>query len=254
MRPGTVALGYLDDGTWKAQFGLCRSNLLMRDLVGDQKITCNKELRITAHAGSLGAARNQMVRSFLDDTEAEWLFIVDSDMGFEDDTVDRLLASADPVERPIMGGLCFALTSRKDSTWRAPRYDIIPTVYEYIRIMREGEEYEVGFVENAGYDRNAVNQVAATGAACLLVHRGVFTSMREALGDNWFSPLTHATGEKGSARIYSEDFSFFIRCLQLKIPAFVDTSVKTDHLKGALTLNEELWEDYSVEERLHVDS
>lgn len=246
-RQGTVALGYLDDGTWAAMFGIARTNMLIRDFAGEQKITCHREIRCKAHAGGLADGRNRMVRGFLEDTDAEWLFMVDTDMVFRDDTVDLLLKSADPVERPIMGGLCFGYSVRPDEL--PGRVDVIPTIYEYARIMKDGVEHYVGFVDNKEYERDAINRVAATGGACLLLHRGVMERIRDEVGENWFSPLTHATGDGGRSRIYSEDFSFFVRCLQLKIPAFVDTSVKTGHVKGNVVLNEEYYDDYSLKVR-----
>lgn len=246
MRSGTVALGYLDDGTWAAPFGICRTNLLIRDLMGEQKITCHREIRCKAHAGGLADGRNRMVRGFLEDTDAEWLFMVDTDMVFADDTVDRLLKSADPVERPIVGGLCFSYSVRPDD--RPGRVDVIPTIYEYARVMKDGEEYYVGFVENKEYERDALNRVASTGGACLLLHRSIMEKMRDEIGENWFSPLTHATGDGGRSRIYSEDFSFFVRCMQMKIVAYVDASVKTGHIKGHVILDEEYFDDYSLKE------
>jgi glycosyltransferase involved in cell wall biosynthesis len=235
----------MDDGTWAAEFGICRTNLLIRDLAGECKITCHREIRIKAHAGGLADGRNRMVRGFLEDTDAEWLFMVDTDMLFPPDTVDRLLASADPEERPIMGGLCFGYSADGGPG----RPSVIPTVYEYARVMKDDIEYYVGFVDNKDYERNAINRVAATGGACLLLHRTVMEDLRDTIGENWFSPLTHATGDGGRSRIYSEDFSFFVRCMQYGIVAHVDTSVKTGHYKGNVILDEEYYEDYSLRER-----
>lgn len=253
-RTGTVALGYLDNGTWAAEFGICRTNLLIRDLTGDQKITCHREIRCKAHAGGLADGRNRMVRGFLEDTDAEWLFMVDTDMVFTADTVDRLLDAAARLreEHPddelfTVGGLCFGYASRTGD--QQGRVDVIPTVYEYARVMKDGAEFYVGFVDNKEYERDALNRVAATGGACLLLHRDTMEYMKGKIGENWFSPLTHATGDGGRSRIYSEDFSFFVRCMQLKIPAYVDASVKTGHIKGHVTLDEAYFDDYSLKER-----
>lgn len=251
MRAGTVALGYLDNGTWAAAFGICRTNMLVRDLAGDRKITCHKELRRMAHTGGLADGRNRVVRGFLEDTDAEWLFMVDTDMVFQDDTVDRLLAAADKLSeehviRPVVGGLCFSYAPRPSEPGRL---EVIPTVYEYARVVREGREFYIGFVDNKEYDRDSINRVAATGAACLLLHRETLEFMRDEVGENWFSPLTHPTGDGGRPRIFSEDFSFFMRCLQLDIKAYVDTSVKLGHVKGLVTLDEQYFDDYSLKER-----
>jgi hypothetical protein len=59
--------------------------------------------------GGLIEARNQAVFDFLEEyPEADWLFWLDTDMGFPAETLELLLAAADPIERPIVGALCFS--------------------------------------------------------------------------------------------------------------------------------------------------
>lgn len=248
----SVAMGYLDDGNWKAVFGLSKQDLLMHDLCGDQRIVCHKEIRIVAHAGGLAHGRNRMMRAFLDETDADYLFMVDTDMGFDQHVVDDLLSASATLEYPtVMGGLCFALSEREDGTYKSMRYDVIPTVYEYtsIKDKETGVEHDVGFVANEKYPRNEIIRVAATGAACLLIHRNVGEILRQRYDENWFSPTTHPTGDHGRPRVYSEDFSFFLRMAQAGLHAYVDTSVKTVHVKGALNLDEDLYDDYRLEQR-----
>jgi hypothetical protein len=55
-------------------------------------------------AGGRNMAVNEFLRSFPD---GEWLLFIDSDMSFEADALDRLIESADPESRPVVGGLCF---------------------------------------------------------------------------------------------------------------------------------------------------
>jgi len=66
--------------------------------------------------------RNQIVRIFLDESPADWLWFVDTDMEFEPDTLDRLIEAADPAERPIMGALCYALM-------KGDAQEVVPTMY-----------------------------------------------------------------------------------------------------------------------------
>ena len=78
------------------------------------------------------------MRLFLEEQQADWLFWVDTDMGFAADTVDRLLDAADPAERPMVGGLAF--TQREDSTdgmggWRCLA---APTVFDWA-VLDDGQ-------------------------------------------------------------------------------------------------------------------
>ena len=47
--------------------------------------------------GGIVEARNTVARRFLSRDRADWLFWIDTDMGFAPDTIDRLIANADPV-------------------------------------------------------------------------------------------------------------------------------------------------------------
>lgn len=237
MNEGTVAVAVIDDGNWSACFGLSYRDLLLHDIVGDGRIVPRgKEMRQLSSRTSIAASRNKMARGFLDTTECEWLWFIDVDMGFAPDTVEQLIKSADPELRPVMGGLCFAMKRTRTADFWAERVRIQPTVYEYLEL-----EDEVGFRPITGYTRDQVQQVAGTGAACLLIHRSVLERMRTN-GDDWFSPLTHPTGDKGKPRTFSEDLSFCVRAAALDIPIHVDTAVKTTHDKGGIFLDEETYD------------
>lgn len=238
MNEGTVAVAIIDDGNWSACFGLSYRDLLLNDAIGDGRIVPRgKEMRQLSSRTSIASSRNKMATGFLDTTQCEWLFFIDVDMGFAPDTIERLIKSADPQLRPVMGGLCFAMKRAKTADFWAERVRIQPTVYEYLEL-----DDEVGFRPIGGYTRDQVQQVAGTGAACLLIHRSALETVRAAHGDNWFSPVTHPTGDKGKPRTFSEDLSFCVRLASLDIPVHVDTAVKTTHDKGGIFLDEETYD------------
>lgn len=238
MLRGTVAVGYLDDGhTWAACFGVSLRNLYLRDQSDQARFLRVKELRAAAGTGTIPQARNNVVRGFLDG-DAEWLFMVDTDMGFADDTVERLLRTAHYQERPVVGGLCFALRGTpKRTELNATRYLIVPTIYSYAEV-----DGEVGFAPMFDYPRNARVKAAGTGAACLLVHRSAAEKVRDTAGEEWFTPVTHPTGMRGKPREFSEDLSFCVRLAAADVPLTIDTSVKTTHDKGGLFLDEETYD------------
>ncbi len=249
MVPGSVVIGYCDDGHWSACFGISLRNLYLYDLAHDQHVIGNPaslELRQLSGTMGVAAGRNQIVKSFLDRSRGEWLWMVDTDMGFGDDTVERLLAAAHPVHKPVVGGLCFAMKRAKRAMFNAERYRISPTVYEYLEL-----DTEVGFRPIKDYPRGETVQVAGTGAACLLMHRSALDAVRKMYGDRWFEPIVHPTGDNGQPRGFSEDLSFCIRLAATGLPIYVDTSVKTTHEKGGIFLDEETFDlqpDYGTEQ------
>jgi hypothetical protein len=243
---GSVIVGYLDSGQWSACFGLSYRDLCLYDAASSRRVVRpgGKELRAVTGSGGIPTNRNKVARDFLDNTDGEWLWFVDSDMGFAADVVDRLIDSADRTERPVVGALCFAALRRKPPEGRslyAERFLIQPTTYEYVET-----DDELGFRPIVDYERDAVIRVAATGAACLLMHRSALDTVRAKYGDAWFDPITHPSGRKGKPRTFSEDMSFCVRLQSCDIPVHVNTAVKTTHEKGFIYLDEETYDAQMV--------
>lgn len=169
-------------------------------------------------------ARNRAVATFLE-SHAEFLLFIDGDMGFEPDACHRLLAVCDPVERPIVGGLCFGYTPTKEGAMEANgshRYPF-PTIYDL-----DETEHDIGFRIRWWYRPNTVQKVGATGAAMLLVHRSAFERIAEKYGHgSWFDRIKHPK----ATSTWGEDVSFCVRAQLTGIPVHVDTSVRTSHLK-----------------------
>lgn len=170
----------------------------------------------------LPAARGKVVEQFLD-SDAQWLWFVDTDMGFAPDALSRLLASADPVERPIVGALCFANRELDPDGMGGYRCKAVPTLYRWV----ERKDGTSGFSPVWDYPRDSLVQVAATGSACLVIHRSVFERVRDQVGPNWYARMTNpATGQ-----LIGEDMSFCARAAEVGATVWVNTSVKTTHLK-----------------------
>jgi len=185
---------------------------------------------------SLVEGRNMAVAHFLDKTHTEWLFFVDTDMGFTPDSMERLLVAADPVERPVVGGLCFAMKHIKSDRQGGFRVLPVPTLF----MFAENEGQGLGFANRFIYPPDSMVQVAGTGAAFLLIHRSVLEAIRAEMGDIWFNFVQYGDGAQ-----VSEDLSFCWRLNAMGFPVFVHTGVKITHHK-------ELWlseEDYRMPER-----
>jgi len=238
IHKGGVVPGFLDCHEWAACFGLSLAHLLLHDQATSARILRPNGMYLRKVAGTMGVAegRNEIARAFLA-TDAEWLWMVDTDMGFGPDTVDRLVASAEANHVKVLGGLAFAL--KADTSAVATHYGvvhrIVPTLYSMDEVVDTGE---VGFRPMADYKPDAFQEVAGTGAACLLIHRRVL----ETLGPDPFRPLViRGAGGNGTDRPFSEDLSFCLRVTAAGIRIGVDTSIKTTHYKGAQFLDEDLY-------------
>lgn len=235
MIPGAVTVGFLHPGHWQSCFATSLLDLMFYDAGNNQRMFrhTHGHMGKECGAGHIAAGRNKIAAAVLDESDAEWLWFVDADMGFDPDTVDRLIASADPATRPVMGGLAFAQKSDGTGPHHARRYRCCPTLYR----MWETDD-EVGFVPDFAYPRDAVVEVAATGAACILIHRTTLEKVRADHGDHWFTPIEVPKGPT----VFGEDLSFCLRLAACGIPIHVDTSVKTTHDKGAVFYDEATFE------------
>lgn len=165
-------------------------------------------------SANVSKSRNELVGRFLDRSECDWLLFIDSDMVFPPDTIIRLLHSAQLAGTKIIGGLCVMVT--KDGP--------IPTLYQ----PAESDTDVTRVMLNAPKDQ--ILQVAATGAACLMIHRDVLERFRDESPDNrqfcWFQERVINT------RWVSEDISFCLRAYELGYSVFVDTTLSIGHAKG----------------------
>lgn len=230
---GRVTIGFLHPGQYAHCFAESLQDLILSDLTGPTR-TAHEFGKMGKECGSGGIVdgRNQLAKVMCDQSSAEWLFMVDSDMGFAADTLERLIAAADPTDRPIVGALCFAHKTDGKASHFGIRYRAVPTLYSW-----HDDGQRVGFVPMLDYPRGEVVPVAATGGACVLIHRSVLERIRGKYGDVWFDPITHPTGTR-----FSEDLSFCVRAAAVDAPMVVHTGIKTTHDKGGVFLDEEFYD------------
>lgn len=173
--------------------------------------------------GGLIEARNQAVFDFLTEyPDAQWLFWLDTDMGFPPDTLEALLEAADPTERPIVGALCFSQQEIESDGMGGRRTQPTPVIYDWITV--DGQS---GYAVRWDYPRDTVTQTHATGSACVVIHRSVLERIQDKFGPVWYDRVPNPS----TAQLFSEDLSFCVRAGALGIPVFVDTRVQTTHLK-----------------------
>lgn len=229
MQPN-LAIGYIHPGDVSAAFTMSLVKLMVYESARSGVPPFVIANRVAS--GRIVEGRNEVAQQFLDHTKAEWLLVVDSDMGFAMDTAERLIGSAHKKDRPIVGALCFGMRrERGNDETHAEKFRTFPTVY----VWRETPDTH-GFQVIPDYPRDQMVLVSATGAACVLIHRSVLERVRDKYGDEWFSEI------KTDKAKFSEDMSFFIRAQACDVPVHVHTGVKTCHDKGGVFLDEETFD------------
>jgi len=223
-RDGAVTVAYVHQRDVAASFHHCMIELIGHDIANQQRVMRGGYVAWKSGTDGLPDARNKVVKAFLDEHQAEWLFWIDTDMGFAPDTVDRLLEAADPVERPVVGGLCFTQREEKSDGMGGWRCLASPTVFDW-RVLEDTGQ--MGFAIRWDYPPDTLIRVAGTGTACVLVHRSVFERIEGEYGQHWYDRIPNTT----TGQLVSEDLSMCLRAGALNIPVHVHTGVKTSHQK-----------------------
>lgn len=234
--PDTVVLAYVHDVEIPHSFFDSHRRLVAYDLAHNQRMIRAGEMGVRYGTGGIVGARNKTIVEFLR-SSTPWLCWIDTDMGYPADVLDQLVAAADPTDRPVMGGLCFASREIEPDGMGGFHTFPVPTVYDWI-VNPDGTR---GFLPRRDYERDAVIEVAGTGSACILIHRSVFEAILQREGctcpgrtqagyecpGHWYDPLVI---EETGAQL-SEDLSFCTRVTRAGFPIHINTGVRTTHFK-----------------------
>jgi hypothetical protein len=145
------------------------------------------------------AARNALAKRFMGD----WLIQFDTDHEFEPDIVSRMVRLVWKWDVDVLTAVY---------RYRVPPY--FPNLFWW-------DDTTQAFVKIASMDWDVpLTEIKCSGAGCLLVRRKVFDRIREELKEEPFD-IIHP---------YSEDFSFYRRCMKLGIKTYVAPRIYSSHL------------------------
>jgi hypothetical protein len=172
------------------------------------------------------AQRNTAIKAFLEiegDLRGDWLMWIDTDMTFEHDAIERLLATAHATGADAVGALGFIWNPvNAEITTNAYIWDAEEKVYKHIR----------------DYERNTIALIDATGSGSVLIHRRVF--------ELWDNERWHETWpvHPDSGTLMGHDLAFFHKAIHEHGMKLVwDASVHTGHIKS-FELTEANYEAY----------
>lgn len=173
---------------------------------------------VRVEGGLLSRQRNEVVKTFLDLTDVEWLLFIDSDESITVEAFDKLVATAHAVQRPVVAGLYFG--TQPGGALGLPRP--VPHLY---RRADDG----VSVLPIADYPTDQVIEIDAAGTGCLLIHRSVLEEIR-ALADPmegpdwcWFRDLPVG------GRWLGEDLYFCRRVRSIGVPIVAHTGAILAH-------------------------
>lgn len=233
--PDKVCIAYVHGQEVAHSWHASLMALIAHDVANKQRVIGGGWLATKYGTGGIVSARNDTARQFTHQMPGvDWLMWLDTDMGFEADSVDRLMQVADPETAPIVGGLCFMMREVGVDGIGGMLVQPSPTIFDW---YDNGEQQ--GFTVSKDYPRDQMIPCAATGSAFVLIHKSVFQKIEAEYGPTWYSPIFNSSINTW----ISEDLSLCTRANALEIPIHVHTGVKTSHLKS-------LWLDERVYDRL----
>lgn len=179
-------------------------------------------------SGLLSKMRNRVIKAFLENTDSDWLLMIDVDEQLSLEAFDLLIQAAHDKERPVVSGLVFAAFDANKHLYPKP----VPAIFQ---------DVPEGFLPLFKYDPNRLFQIDACGTGCVLIHRSVLEKMREMADPNqgpdwcwfWDGPI--------DGKWISEDLLFSRRIRQLGFPIYVHTGAILPHQKS-----------YWLDERHHL--
>ena len=170
------------------------------------------------NVGLTTRSRNVVVKTFLEQTDADWLLMIDSDERLSLETWHKLIDSAHEKDRPIVSGLVFAAFFDGDDGLRP-----VPTIYRM--------DPEKGLEAIDGYPIDELIEVDATGTGCLLIHRSVLLDMQKQSTPNQGKDWAWFVEGAIDGTYFGEDLLFSKRLKSMGYKIFAHTGAILPHHK-----------------------
>ncbi len=205
----SIVIGWIDNGNTRGEFAHTVA------LAAAYEAVCGRFKSIIRfrHGPQMPEGRNMLVEAFLE-TDAEWLMMIDSDMVFAHNSIEKLIESADPKDAPVVSGLCFAINTK---------FGQYPVAYRNL----DGVPVVVFKLPDFG-----MMPVDAIGAAFMLTHRTVFENYRRPGPHPWFHRLEVNTSGTFEGAFLGEDLSWCWWLRTKDVPIYVNVDVEIGHIKS----------------------
>ena len=207
-----VAISWIDGGQVEGDFAC---HMFQLATVRHERI--DTLIRVEGHL--LSRQRNEVVEAFLRVSDAPWLLMLDTDHKFTPQDFDRLCDSVHDASAPVVSGLYFGAFRTGG---------LYPTA---VPIAFSLDDNGVDYHALNNWPPGRVIPVDAVGGGCLMIHRSVLETIRDAAADDvrdwcWF------LDGPANGRWYSEDMVFCQRVRAAGFPIYVNPDVTLPHLKS----------------------
>lgn len=201
--------------------GLWADSVIMACLQDGSKGGRSAITRVISVASSalICSARNDIVRGFLADDDAEFLFMSDTDMPFTVQRLYEMIDTARENDLPLLGGLYFG--------WGHIHGERVPRPQLY-RVYGRDEDGTVRISNELEVPEPGLHEYHATGAGCLLVRRDVLEkvgAINEGHPFPWFQETVIGKKPLG------EDITFCLRARSAGFPLTIHTGFEFPHRK-----------------------
>lgn len=178
----------------------------------------NQTTFFAASNARINEARTMVVRAFLEETDSEWAWFLDTDMVFAPDTLPRLLKTAHEKKAKVVAALCFVYAKSQGA--------IYPNMYWKVEDRKPGQSR----YKHAAVWPNEPFEVDGTGGACLLVHREVLKAIGE-LYKNHPQPWQTERIDEHSGLMEGEDLVFCQKIQETGYKIWYDPRIAIGHIK-----------------------
>lgn len=200
---------------------------------------------------AMALGRGRLIGTFLEQTDGDALIMLDSDMAFTPDTILQMINAFGQIreqhgdDAAMLGGLAFISNDPRHTQPIPNLWADNPEIPGYIYAVHE-------------YQQNTLYEVAATGGACVIIHRSALEKVVKDSEGRAINPFHHVpiidwimlakamedrSIEDRAALLrdvvlgadqLGEDLSFCHRLRQAGFRLFLHTGLRFDHAKSTL--------------------
>lgn len=192
--------------SYEALMHVVRSGAVNAGVPEDRQITSVRRIKSTAFPPDV--ARNEIVRSWLDQGSEEYLLFLDADMTFPANVVRQLVDHGQPV---VTG-----------------RYHMRKIPYHAVAYVKHRTQEGPHCYAPVHWGRGLV-EIERGGAGCLLIRRDVAEAIRARIGDNWFRYQRGPVPPHDFS--VSEDFWFYQQAREAGFNCYLDWDCECEHLQ-----------------------
>lgn len=184
-------------------------------------------------------ARNMLTETFLK-SSTEWLFWMDSDMVFPEDTLAKLIKVAEEKQAKMVTGIYYQRKGMNYPVLWSRGEDLEGGTQTGLNSPRAKTNKYVGTFIFPHVDKKEPFQAHAAGFGCVLVHRSIF----EIMPRPWFKFIKNEC---------SEDFYFFVNAHELGFDLWVEPTIDLGHIGDAPVIKKADFHRNAAKANIEVD-